>query len=161
MYISFDQLPDNSRIWIYQGDKKIESPELEKVEKLCRDFVNQWTAHQTHLEASYFISDNQFIVLAVNETAHQASGCSIDTSTNFIKSLAPITGVDFLNRQVVFEKNSQRYSLTMPQIKSFIADGKLDNSWLYRNNLIQTKGELEKLWLIPVTEGWMNRYFKE
>jgi hypothetical protein len=43
--------------------------------------------HGTSLESSYQLKYNRFIILAVNQDVQAATGCSIDSSVEFIQSL--------------------------------------------------------------------------
>jgi hypothetical protein len=44
-------------------------------------------AYGTSLESSYQLKYNRFIILAVNQDVQAATGCSIDSSVEFIQSL--------------------------------------------------------------------------
>lgn len=161
MYIPFDQLPDDSRIWIYQANRKLNENESHRVEDLCRQFVDQWTAHKQDLQASFELKDNRFLILSVNEKTQGASGCSIDASTRFIQQLGESIQVDLMNREVALESQSEVHLMSLSEIKKAVTDGKLKKDAYYFNNLIQSKGELENSWKLPVTKGWMSRYFNE
>jgi len=46
MYVSFDQLPDDSRIWIFQSDRLLSEEEIESINPILNFFISDWTAHQ-------------------------------------------------------------------------------------------------------------------
>jgi len=87
MYIPFENLPENSKIWIYQSNRKFSEAEMTEIENELKAFLENWTAHGTGLEASYLLKYNRFIIIAVNQEVQQATGCSIDSSVAFIQSL--------------------------------------------------------------------------
>ncbi len=83
MYVPFEELPEESRVWIYQSDRKFTDEELAEIESGLQQFVEQWAAHGTGLQASFTTRYNRFIILAVNQEAQGATGCSIDASVHF------------------------------------------------------------------------------
>jgi hypothetical protein len=87
MYVPFESLPEESRIWIYQSNRKFSDDEMTEIETALQAFLQNWAAHGTSLESSYQLKYNRFIILAVNQEVQNATGCSIDASVEFIQSL--------------------------------------------------------------------------
>ena len=94
MYINFNELPDTSRVWVYQSNREFTTAELAKITEKLKSFVNSWKRHGEDLKASFRIAYNQFIILAVDESYNNVSGCSIDASVNSIKQLEAEFGID-------------------------------------------------------------------
>ena len=97
MYIPFENLPEESRIWIYPSNRKFSDEEIAEIDKDLEHFINTWSAHGTALEASFTIKYSRFIIIAINQDVHQATGCSIDASVAFIQSLEQKYNVDLLD----------------------------------------------------------------
>ena len=53
MFVSFYELPDSSRIWIYQCNRELTEKEISEIKKLAENFVGEWTAHQQTLHAGF------------------------------------------------------------------------------------------------------------
>ena len=53
MYVSADLMPADSRIWIYQSNREFTNAEETQIEKLTKDFLESWTAHNQELKASF------------------------------------------------------------------------------------------------------------
>ena len=87
MYIPFENLPEESKIWIYPSNRKFSEQEVAAIETDLKLFLDSWDSHGTGLESSYQIKYNRFILLAVNQEVQTASGCSIDKSVQFIQQL--------------------------------------------------------------------------
>ena len=87
MYVPFENLPLESKIWIYQSNRRFTDNELNKIDAELQSFVESWAAHGTGLEASYVLKYNRFIILAVNQETQMATGCSIDKSVSFIQEI--------------------------------------------------------------------------
>src|SRR5690554_6973471 len=101
MLIPFEEMPKSSRIWIYQSDRKLSDEETVEVERDVKEFVENWVAHSTPLKASYQIKYNRFIILAVDQEYHPASGCSVDSSVRIIQDLEKRFGIDLLDKMNV------------------------------------------------------------
>ena len=80
MFTAYKNLPNNSRVWIYQSDREFNNKEVELIKEESEDFINQWTRHGDDLKGSFTIKYNHFLVLAVDESYNNISGCSIDLS---------------------------------------------------------------------------------
>ena len=107
MYIPFENLPQESRIWIYQSSRKFSDEEVTDIEKDLMQFIENWSAHGTSLEASFIIKYNRFIIIAVNQEFHPATGCSIDSSVGFIQNLEQKYSVDLLDKMNVAFKQGE------------------------------------------------------
>ena len=66
MIVEFENLPDDSRIWIYQSSRKLSDQEVEIILPRLTQFLEQWTAHGTDLEAGFEIKYNRFIVIGLS-----------------------------------------------------------------------------------------------
>lgn len=160
MYLAFEALPNHSRVWIYQSDRKLKEQEINLAQEQALQFVEQWAAHGAPVQGSYKILHNQFLVLAVNEDITQPSGCSIDSSVKFIKNLEQAIGVNFFDRtKVAFLKEGDVFQVSLNHIKTNIEEGIINSQTQTFNNLVQSKEELENNWVIPAGSSWIKRYF--
>ena len=55
MTLPFNEMPANSRIWIYQSDRKLNDSELDQIKLKLIDFLKNWTAHGDDLKSSFEI----------------------------------------------------------------------------------------------------------
>src|SRR5690606_33004539 len=101
MLTNFNSLPDDSRVWIYQANRKLSDQEVEDIQKETEDFLTKWTAHGAALEAAVEMKYNRFIVIGLNQANASASGCSIDASVHFIQSLQEKYDIDLLDKMNV------------------------------------------------------------
>src|SRR5690606_12739531 len=96
-----------NRVWIYQADRFLTDNEVADIDLLLQDFVAQWTAHGSALAGKSRVQYNLFLILEVDEAQTGASGCSIDKSVHFIKSLEQRFSVGFFDRMKVAFKDGQ------------------------------------------------------
>ncbi len=160
MNVPFEHLDPNSRIWIYQSTRKLNHEEQQFILENTRRFLDDWTAHGNDLQAGVKINYDQFIIIGVNEAVNEASGCSIDTSVNYIRELGKALNLDLLERSKVAFKNQANIELVdFSEIRKMIGQGNITPSSMVFNNAIASKAELENGWLLPVEKSWMKKYF--
>jgi hypothetical protein len=159
MYVSFEELSADSRVWIYQGKRAMTALEENTISKLLHSFCDQWNAHGQALKASYKIELNQFIVMAVDEDYGNPSGCSIDSSVGVLRQIQSLTGIDYLDRTLVsFYINNQVRLIPLTEIKTGFTSGQLKPDTITFNTLAATKREWELHWKIPAEKSWMVKY---
>ena len=160
MSFKFNDLPGSSRIWIYQGSRKLTEEEEGEITELANKFVRTWSSHGNDLEAAAVVLYNQFLILSVNEDHEGASGCSIDKSFRFIMTLENNYDIRFLDRsEVSFYINDTVRLFAINELKMKIDAGTITKDTLIFNNLVDNKGDLEDNWIIPVKDSWMKKYF--
>lgn len=153
--MNYKELPDSSRVWIYQSDRKFSSSEIESIKEQGDNFVEKWNAHGEALNSAFEIFHDRFVILFADEDHTKPGGCSIDRAVRFIKTLEEEYRVSLMNRNIVAYKDGDNI-LTLAQEEFFeqFAQGKLTEDTIVFNNLVTTKGELESKWQVPLKESW-------
>ncbi|RJE71896.1 hypothetical protein [Reichenbachiella sp. MSK19-1] len=160
MIVPFDQLPDNARVWIYQADRILNTEDVQTITEESNRFLEGWAAHGAALKSSFKILHNKFLIVSVDESFNQASGCSIDASVGLVKTLEQKLKLSFFNRsQVCFIINDEVFESTITEIKSLIQKGKINRETLTFNNLVPTIKGLQEDWVVPAEDSWLKRYF--
>ncbi|MEJ7643074.1 MAG: hypothetical protein WKF87_00640 [Chryseolinea sp.] len=159
MFIPFASLPDHSRLWIYQSNRKFTDEELSIISDALSSFTEQWSAHGSPLVTSFEIKLDQFIVIAADEQHVPASGCSIDGAVRTIKELGQRLGIDFFDRtSIAFFENERVMIFPMASLKKRFNEGLLHHESQFINLLIPTKADLEKGLMVPASSSWLRRY---
>lgn len=160
MYIPFENLPDESRIWVYQSNRKFSDDEVADIQNDLKTFVENWSAHGTSLEASFTIQYNRFIILAVNQEIQQATGCSIDKSVEFIQGLEQKYKVDLLDKMnVTYRQGEYITHKSLLDFKRMAKEKAVSSNTIVFNNLVNTIEEWKENWEIPAAESWHSRFF--
>lgn len=160
MLIPFENLPEESKIWIYQSNRKFSDEEFNEIEDDLKIFVESWSAHGTSLEASYLLKYNRFIILAVNTEVQNATGCSIDSSVAFIQKLEQKYEVDLLDKMnVTFKLGEHIAHKTLIEFKKMAKEKAVSGSTIVFNNLVNNIEEFNDAWEIPAEESWHSRFF--
>ena len=137
MLVSFNEICDSSRIWIFQSDLKIENNKIELIKNELEKFLVQWSSHGKELKSSFEIKYNLFIIIAVDGSVNNATGCSVDSLTNFILKIQENNNINFFNRLSVAYK-----------IETIVY-----------NNLVKTKKEYINDWKVPAKKSWHKNLF--
>ncbi len=161
MYVDFESLPDDARIWIYQSNREFSVSEMVVINEKLTDFVNNWRRHGDDLQASFTIKYNQFIVLGVNENVNDVSGCSIDSSVHTIKKLEEEFGIDLMNKlTIAFKIGENINTVALAKFQDFIKSGKIDDETIVFNNMVQSKLDLKSNWEVSAKNSWHKQLFK-
>ena len=122
--------------------------ESEYLENQASSFVHEWAAHGVGLKAESLVYKNRFLILAVDESQANASGCSIDSSVKFVKAMGSELSIDFFNRMnlVVSNSKDELESVHVSDLKNFLNDS------VY-NPMITTLEQLRGEWLVPVSSS--------
>ena len=159
MIVDFKNMPNDSRIWIYQSDRDLIELEKSIIDNKMSLFLDSWQAHGKDLECSYSIIHKRFIIIAVNENLNPIGGCSIDYSLQLINDISDSIQVNLLNRLIVnFRIDNKISSASLNDLKSKIKDGTLSSETIIFNTAINTKGELLNNFEINIGSSWLSKF---
>ncbi|WP_322969090.1 hypothetical protein [Faecalibacter sp. LW9] len=147
-------LADNSKIWIFQANRKFSSEEKETIISKLKNFMVDWNAHGAALLADFALPYDQFIVVGVDENQAAASGCSIDKLTKIIRELDADYNFEFLNRMLIaYEQHEEITIEKLPQFKKNVKEGIIRNVNVF-NNGIANLAEFKTSWKLPLEQSW-------
>lgn len=150
-------MADHSRLWVYTSERPLRAEEIHQASHTLTGFCQQWAAHGHPMRASWAIFHQQFLVLAADEEATGASGCSIDSSTRMIRQLGVDLQTDFFNRSIPFLIGENVQLVALGDLKGKFSDGSLDANSMVLPVQAATRGE----WMAgpsPVAATWLSRY---
>ena len=146
------------KVWIYLSDKALKGELLNSVLNEGSEFVQNWKAHEMPLNATFEVLNDRFIVVSVDETTYNASGCSIDKLLRLIKQLEADHKIQLLNRLLVGYKTQNGVEVVPSSlIKEKLASKQLDENTLIYNVAVSDSKEFEN-WLQPLKETWLKKY---
>jgi len=162
MLVDFNTLPEDARIWIYQSSRIFTEQEIKILEREVADFIDVWTRHGDAIKGGFSILYKQFLVLAIDESHATASGCSIDSSVNFIKKTEERFSVDMLNKlNLSYKVGEEIFILNLADFQKAVETNKITSQTIVFNNMVQTKADLLDKWEVPANKSWHRRFFKE
>ena len=160
IYLLDGSFHPGSKVWIYQCSRLFKMNEALEIEDLLKEFTNQWQSHGTPVKGAGYLFFGQFIILMADERATGVSGCSTDSSVRLIKDIEQRFAVNMFERTTLaFAIKDKIQLLPLSQLQYAVDNGFINADTLYFNNLVQTKEELEKEWIIPVKDSWLGKRF--
>lgn len=157
--ITINDLPETSRVWVYQANRVLTEKECTFVNHNMQRFIEQWAAHGKQLFGTFQLFYQRFLVVAVDESKAGASGCSIDASVRFITELGNNIQADFFDRMnVVYLENNMLQELKLNDLSEAYQAGKINDSTIVFNNLIQSLGEFNQQWQVKLTDSWHQKF---
>jgi hypothetical protein len=160
MFVDFEKLPENARVWVYLADKTLAESEKNDIGEFLKIGMQAWAAHGESLYGGFTFLKNRFLIICVDQQAHLPSGCSIDASTRWIKEIFQKFGIDFLTRAIVVNNEDSITTLSVFQIKKHIEDGLIHANTQVYDQQVAIKNELKSCFLKPASELF-GRYFLE
>lgn len=149
-------LPEHSRVWIFQADRFLTQKEEQFVRSEMNEFVKQWASHGNDIFGDLTVEYDLFLIIAADEKRSPTSGCSIDSLNRKIREVGDKIGVDFFNRlKVAYEDASTKIHLVgMGQFKDLMAQDSVTGQTTVYNNLVENVGELNANWRTTVQHSW-------
>jgi hypothetical protein len=161
MQFPFENMPSEARVWVYQASRNLNPTELTKTEEVLAAFTDEWNSHGHGLKSAFKVFYNRFLVLAVDEAAYGASGCSIDKSVNLMKELELTLGVSLLDKtQIAYLQNDEIASIDFRNVKTAIAEGNFNADTIIFNNLVDNIEKLNSSWKQAAGDSWLARHFQ-
>lgn len=146
------------KVWIYILGRDLSITERTKFEVNCKAFVDSWTAHDQKLNASFEVYKTRLLIMKVDESAYNASGCSIDKLQRFIQVQEKEFNIELLNRFLVaLEVYNSLMVVHSSKIKDLLSQNTITENTLVFDTAISSSEEL-KDWKKPLKDTWLCKY---
>ncbi len=160
MLVDFNTLPETSRIWIYQANRSLSEEEITEIQNKTTQFIENWTAHGSDLQASFKVLYKRFLLLALNQDEVQATGCSIDASVHFIQQLEQEYQISLLDKMNVSYKQGEFIAYkSLQDFKKMAKERAISKNTIVFNNLVTNIYEFKENWEVPAKDSWHSRFF--
>lgn len=159
MLVDYNTLPGSSRVWIYQSDKILSDDAINTIVSQAQEFIESWTRHGDDLKGGFTIKYRQFVILAVDETFANVSGCSIDASVRFVKRIEEELDIDLTNKLNISFKDGEHVNIvSLADFQNYAKAGKITSETIVFNNMVQTKEAADNNWEVPAKDSWHARF---
>jgi len=159
MLVDFQKIPDSSKVWIYQSNRKFYTDEIEVIKTKIEVFLSSWKDSDIDIIASYQFLYDRFIIFSVDEMLNKLTIDAIDKSVAFILQLQSDYKIELLDKlNVCFKQGEFVQYKELKEFKKLLKSKSISEKTIVFNNLINTKEELENNWEIPLEDSWHNRF---
>ena len=160
MITDFKNIPDDSRVWIYQSNRDFNDLDIKIIKNKTTLFIDNWKAHGNDLQASYLIKERRFLVIAVNEKFNPIGGCSIDYSLQLVNDISNTINLDLLDRLLVnYRSENKIKSISLKDLKNKIKNRSFLPETIIFNTTVKTKKELSTDFELKISSSWLSKFF--
>ena len=160
MITDFKNIPDDSRVWIYQSNRDFTDLDIKIIKNKTTFFIDNWKAHGNDLQASYLIKERRFLVIAVNEKFNPIGGCSIDYSLQLVNDISNTINLDLLDRLLVnYRSENKIKSISLRDLKNKIKNRSFSPETIIFNTTVKTKKELSTDFELKISSSWLSKFF--
>jgi hypothetical protein len=159
--IPFNTLPEHARLWIFAADRPLDPGEQELLEASVERGLSAWNAHGSPVTWGYETRYERFLMVGVDETHTELSGCSIDHAVRQIQAVEKDLGVSLLDHSRIFFRDGDAVRVvSRPEFRERVEAGTASADTIVFNNTVATVGELRQgLWEVPMSRSWHARAF--
>lgn len=160
----FPNMPESSKLLVFTSDITLDETSSKSFMSRLEKFLSTWSSHGSQLDTDFILIANRVLFIAVDERSSSASGCSVDSLTNFIKSEGVESGIDWFNRHQVLYRSTENNDFTsdwlvntLDHFISLIHDGSLTESVQTLNTTVSVVGEARESIIQPFSHSWYSR----
>jgi hypothetical protein len=154
--VSIENLPDNSRTWVFGADKTLTATQASTLLAEVDRYLAQWRAHGAPLTVGRDLRDGRFLTVAVDQNTEGASGCSIDGLFRALKALGSQLGASLVTSGLVFyrDKDGSVKSVDREQFSTLAAGGNISGTTRVFDPTVTTLGEWRARFEMNATDSW-------
>ena len=160
--VPFDQLQDDARLWVFQASRALTPQERDSLLEQIDAYLGDWKAHGAPLRTGREVEYDRFLLVAADESATGASGCSIDGLTGAIREAERRLGVTFTdNASLWFRgKTGVLRRVSRDDFRTLANTGEVDPDTTVFDNTITTLDAMRGgRWELPARSSWHARVF--
>lgn len=159
--ISFDDLPDTARVWVFQATRALDESEREDLLSAVDDFLEGWTAHGTPLRGGRAWRYDRFLIVGVDEERAPPSGCSIDALVRVFKEKERELDVSLLDRAPVWFRGEDGIRcVSRSEFRELADEGRVGPETVVFDGSVTRMSELrDGAWEAPARDRWHGRAF--
>lgn len=156
--MSTKELPEHSRVWIFQANRQMNGAELSELHQILTDFVKGWQSHGKDLSAGFEILEDTAILIAVDESVEAPSGCSIDKVFRLLTDFSAQTELDLFNRLRMVVKGSGGFlHLSSKEAEEALKEGRIQAQSPTLNSMVLNLREARHNIWVPFEQSWLGK----
>ena len=104
--VPFTALPQSAKIWIFASDVPLAGAPADRLLADVDTYLQSWKAHGVPLRCARQWLDDRFLIVGIDPTEEQASGCSIDGLFRAVQGLERALATRLLGGGRVFYRDA-------------------------------------------------------
>lgn len=154
--VQFSELPDNARVWVFGSDRPLKGAIADSMLAEVDSYLDQWKAHGFPLRAAREWRDDRFLVIGIDPTVEQASGCSIDGLFRTLQQLQKTIGVQLVGGGRVFYRDDSgaTQSVARDEFSSLTSTGRIGPKTPVFDTSVTKLDDWRARFERPLSESW-------
>lgn len=155
--VPFDSLPDSSRIWIFGSDRPVTGDAATKLLSEVDKFLEAWRAHGEPLRCGRMWAENRFLVVGVDQSTANASGCSIDGLFRVLQALEREIDARLVGGGRVYYRDHHGVPqcITRAELDALVANRTIGPDTIVFDTSIVDLGEWRERFERPARKTWV------
>ncbi|MBG7611996.1 ABC transporter ATPase [Polaribacter sp. BAL334] len=159
MFVDYDSISEDAKVWIYPSSRKFYDTEIEEIENKIKNFVENWKSEDENFKVSYQFLYKRFVIFFADDELSPVSNLDIDVMVSFILELQSDYEVTLLDKMnVCFKQGEFVQYKELKELKTLLKNKAVTEKTIVFDNLITNKFDFENYWEIPMEESWYNRF---
>tara|TARA_R110002126_G_scaffold274972_1_gene420289 strand:+ start:30101 stop:30583 length:483 start_codon:yes stop_codon:yes gene_type:complete len=159
MFVDYESITDDAKVWIYPSSRKFYKTEIEAIESAIKTFVDDWKKEDDDFKASYKFLYDRFIVLVADDEKSPLTNTAIDASVAFILKLQETYNVQLLDKMnVCFKQGEFVQYKELKDFKKLVKNKAVTAKTIIFDNLITNNHDFKNFWEITIEDSWYNRF---
>jgi predicted small integral membrane protein len=154
-YVELNELSDDARAWVFGADRRLDDADKETMRREVPRFLTQWTAHGAPVPASFDLIEDQFLVIAADESA-APGGCSIDSLFRFLRDLGDHLNLDLLGSGTIWYRDAATQIREAPRaaLRELARQGEITASTPIFDTSVDRLGSFRSSFEKPAESSW-------
>jgi hypothetical protein len=159
MFVDYEAIADDAKVWIYPSSRKFYKTEIETVENAVKTFVEEWKKEDENFKASYKFLYNRFIILVADDSTSPLTNTDIDASVSFILQLQEQYDIQLLDKMnVCFKQGEFVQYKDLKDFKKLLKNKAITEKSIVFDNLITNNNDFKNFWEVTIEDSWYNRF---
>jgi hypothetical protein len=159
--VPFDQLPGDARLWVFPASRALDAAARSRLLDTVDAFLDGWAAHGVPLTSGRELRHDRFLLVAVDEKAAGASGCSIDAMVRSLRALERELDLALTDHGPVWFRAGDTFRrVPRDEFRSLAERGAVSPETVVFDNTVTTVGAVRAgAWEAPAARTWHGRLF--
>tara|TARA_R110001592_G_scaffold78741_1_gene236012 strand:+ start:2349 stop:2831 length:483 start_codon:yes stop_codon:yes gene_type:complete len=159
MFVDYNTISEDAKVWVYPSSRKFYPTEIEEVEQKIKTFVENWKTDDENFKASYQFLYNRFIIFVADVSETTITNADIDASVSFILELQETYKIELLDKMnACFKQGEFVQYKELKDFKKLVKNKAVTGKTIIFDNLVNNKEDLENFWEISIENSWYNRF---
>lgn len=154
--VPFESMPDDARLWVFGARAPLDEVDAPRLLTAVDKYLVTWSAHGAPLTCAREFRDEYFLVVAADERASGASGCSIDGLFHALHEMEEGIGTSMVGGGLAFFRDAAGFvhGVTRGEFELMAARGDVTAETMVFDTTLTTAGDFRAGFERPARKSW-------